>query len=85
MFRIVFSNRADRALDWFDTRTAQRIIAALDALSTNPFFSRDVRKLRGELEGKYRLRVGRIRIVYEVLEEEAIIRVDDIAHRGSIY
>lgn len=85
MFKVVLSRRADRTLEQFNAETAQRIIAALENLQQNPFVGKDIKKLRGTLAGKYRLRVGSVRVVYSVLEEEGIVRVDELGHRGSIY
>ncbi len=85
MFRVILTRNAQRDLDRLDPALAQRVVFALDSLTDNPFFGTDIRKLRGRLERKYRLRVGPVRVVYRVLIEDNIVRVEDIAHRGSIY
>ena len=85
MFKVVLSRRAAGALERFDTATARRVIAALEDLQHTPFLGKDIKKLRGDLAGKYRLRIGRVRAVYSVFEEEGIVRVDDLGHRGDIY
>ncbi len=47
----------------------------------------DVKNLKGELQGKYRIRKGKIRIIIEIEEDEVIIQtiIDDINFRGEIY
>ncbi len=47
----------------------------------------DVKSLKGELQGKYRIRKGKIRIIIEIQEKEVIIQsiVEDIDFRGNIY
>ena len=47
----------------------------------------DVKRLKGLLQGKYRIRKGDIRIIIEIHEEEVIIQsiVEDIDFRGNIY
>ncbi|RLG28150.1 hypothetical protein DRN98_09955 [Methanosarcinales archaeon] len=45
----------------------------------------DIKRLRGKLEGKYRLRVGEYRAVYSVDEKEKTVIIMDIRLRKSIY
>jgi len=47
----------------------------------------DVKNLKGALQGKYRIRKGKIRIIIEIDEDEVIIQsiVEDIGFRGDIY
>ena len=47
----------------------------------------DVKELKGELKGKYRIRKGKIRIIIEIKQDEVIIQsiVEDIDFRGNIY
>lgn len=78
MFRIELSRRAERNLQELDAATMQRVVAAVRGITRNPFMGRNIKKLRGNLAGKYRLRIGRIRAVYIVIEDENIIYVDDI-------
>ncbi len=84
MFKIELSRRAERNLEQLDTATMERVIIALREITGNPFMGRNIKKLKGNLAGKYRLRVGRIRVIYMALEEN-IISIDDIAYRGNIY
>ena len=68
-----------------DDKTAARINKALDALKENPFYGKDIKRLRGNLKGRYRLRVGEYRIVYRVEEEEKVVILEDIKLRASVY
>jgi len=47
----------------------------------------DIKDLKGSLRGKSRIRKGKIRIIFEIAEEEVIIEsiIEDIDYRGSIY
>lgn len=45
----------------------------------------DIRKLYGEWEGFYRLRIGEVRVLFSIDEEKEIIRVHAIGYRGDIY
>ena len=47
----------------------------------------DIKALRGSLKGKFRIRKGKIRIIFEIVEDEIILEsiVADIDFRGNIY
>jgi len=85
MFEIIFHNRAQKAYDKLDDKTASRINKAIEGLKVNPFLGKDIKKLRGKLEGRYRLRVGALRVVYKVEVDESLIIIEAIGGRGDIY
>ena len=47
----------------------------------------DLKALKGDLKGKYRIRKGKVRIIFEIKEDEVIIEsiVENIDFRGSVY
>ena len=45
----------------------------------------DLKKLSGEWEGYYRLRKGRIRIIFEPNRIDKVLFVDRIDFRGDVY
>jgi len=46
---------------------------------------KNIKKLRGELVGRYRLSVGRCRVVYRVDEQERSVIIEDFGAREKIY
>jgi mRNA interferase RelE/StbE len=52
-------------------------------LLVNPF--RVGRALRFNLEGCYSARRGMYRIVYRILDDEVVVEVIRISHRGDVY
>lgn len=54
-------------------------------MKNNPFYGRNIKRLKGDLEGKFRLRVGKYRVVYRVEKVEKIIIIEDIGRRGKVY
>ena len=54
-------------------------------LEDNPLYGKDIKKLKGKLQGKYRLKVGPFRIVYLVNKERNLVVVESIGPRGDIY
>ncbi len=54
-------------------------------LSILPFSEFDLKKMKGEWAGFYRLRVGSIRIILKIDEKSKIIDVYRIGSRGDVY
>jgi mRNA interferase RelE/StbE len=57
----------------------KRIMDAIDKL---PLFG-DVKPLKGR--AGYRLRVGDIRVIYQIDNDNMVVEVMDIGYRGNIY
>ncbi|MCS7135164.1 MAG: type II toxin-antitoxin system RelE/ParE family toxin [Nitrososphaerota archaeon] len=45
----------------------------------------DIKKLKGEWEGYYRIRKGKIRIILMIDKENKVVFIDKIDYRGEIY
>jgi len=73
---------AAKALKKIAIKDRERLIVAIDALSTNPAAGG---VLKGEFSGLRRLRVGDYRIVYEINGGELTVLVIRIGHRRGIY
>ena len=59
-----------------------RIVRAIDVLGDQPLTGT---ALKGELRGLRRIRVGRYRVLYEVLDGELVILVVRVRSRGEAY
>ncbi len=57
----------------------------METLKANPISGKGATRLRGKLEGRYRLRVGDIRIIYRVEREERLVIIEAIGSRSDIY
>lgn len=64
---------------------APKIIEKLEELAQNPYENTlDISKLQGN-ENKYRLRFGKYRILYEIIEEKILIYAYKADSRGDAY
>ncbi len=79
--KISASNQVAGWLSGLPPDPKRRMRAALRGLEG---WQGDIKALRGELEGFYRLRVGGYRIVYRVMEGE-VIRLDYADTRDVVY
>jgi len=59
-----------------------RTLKAINEITANPFSGV---KLRGELEGRYRFRIGKYRIIYTINQTTQLIILLDVGPRKTIY
>ena len=50
-----------------------------------PFTELDIKKMKGDGEGFYRLRIGKIRIVFTVNTQSGEVEIFTIGARGDVY
>ena len=63
----------------------KRVLQKLEILTQNPYRNNlDIAKLDG-YEHHYRLRVGKYRLLYEIIESQILIYAYDIDSRGDVY
>ena len=80
MFIVELSRRAKKE---FDEISDKRIAEALKILELDPVPAKlyDIRKLEG-LKNTFRIRIGKIRIVYTIVWKDKVILVSRIEKRG---
>ena len=82
-YQITYARSALKSLRKLDRSTAQRILGAIDLLTTNPR-PPGCKQLKGGA-GEMRIRVGDYRVIYEVIDAEVVILVLSIGHRREVY
>lgn len=62
-----------------------KVLTALEQIAQNPFDNAlDIKKLQGEGH-KYRLRIGKYRLLYEIIDEQILIYAYKAQSRGDVY
>ncbi len=74
---------ARRQFDRLPIAVAAAVLETLDAIAANP--RRLGKRLALEHEGRWSARRGPYRIIYELLDDEHVVRVIAIGHRRDIY
>lgn len=84
MYRISIAKQALKELERLPKKDTQQISKAIDDLSIHP---RPVgcKKLKGESEYMWRIRVGNYRVIYTIDDQVKIVDVRKIGHRKDIY
>jgi len=76
--KVEYSNKAVKVIERLDTKTKQRIRAAINTLPDG-----DTKQLSGRVV-TWRLRIGGWRVLFSYPEKD-IILVEKIAPRGQVY
>ena len=86
MYELNFLSSAKKELKKLDS-VAQKIIKEkLILLVTNPdILKNNIKALKGEYKGKFRLCINQYRVVFQVKGEELIIIVVRVGHRKEVY
>lgn len=85
MYEILISHEAEKYYKRQDKDTKQRLNKCIENMSKEPQSGPHVKRLHGELEGKYRYEMSGLRIVYEVNIKDNIVEIKSIRGRGDVY
>ena len=83
MYRVQLERTAEKDLSRLSSEIHDRVIAAIQALATNPR-APGCRKLAGS-KYDWRIRVGDYRVVYEIADEIRVVLVNRVRHRREVY
>ena len=79
-YRIILEKEPEKYIRRQDKTSQTRILRAINALPDNG----DIKKLAGT-SGLFRVRVGKVRVIYSIDSTERIIRIIAAGSRGQIY
>jgi mRNA interferase RelE/StbE len=83
-YRVLIKASAAKEIEAVDPKKdRQRIVAAIRSLADNPR-PPGCEKLAGE-DDRYRIRVGRYRVIYLVGDGELVVVVVRVGHRKDVY
>ncbi|MEA3370513.1 MAG: type II toxin-antitoxin system RelE/ParE family toxin [Campylobacterota bacterium] len=86
MYSLHFLSSAKKEFKKLDTVAQKSIKEKLLLLVENPeTLKNNIKALKGEYKGKFRLRINQYRVVFQVKDEELIIIVVRVGHRKEIY
>ena len=84
MFRIALSKEALKYYNRVSIVTAARLDRCFAGLESDPLKSSNVKSLKG-IAGKYRYRIGNLRVIYELDNANNTVYVIAILPRGQAY
>ena len=74
MYEVLISHEAEKHYKRQDKNVKKRLNRCIENISKEPQSGSHIKRLHGELEGKYRYEMGSLRIIYEVDIKRKIIR-----------
>ena len=84
IFKIALSKEALKYYNKVSTNTAAKLDRCFTGLESDPIQGSNIKPLKG-LSGKYRYRVGNLRVIYQIVLQEKIVYVIAILPRGQAY
>jgi mRNA interferase RelE/StbE len=81
-YSITFTKSALKSLKFINKNDRIRIIAKIDLLKENPY-PIDCKKLK--TTNALRIRMGSYRVIYDIINEDLIVRIIKIGHRKDVY
>lgn len=85
MYEVLISREAEKYYKKQNRDTKRRLNKCIDSLSLEPFSGPHIKRLHGKLEGKYRYRIGDLRMVYEINIKNKTVEIKSIRSRGDVY
>ena len=86
MYTLEFVPSAVKELAKIDKVHQKQIKTKLQLLCKDPeFLQNNIKALKAEYSGMFRLRVGTYRVVFQVKDKEIVILVLRIGHRKDVY
>lgn len=82
MYQVILERKAHKELQRLGKKEQKRIQRAIDYLAVDPLTGK---KMKGEYEGQYTLRVWPYRIIYKIKKKTVTVFVLAIGHRQGIY
>lgn len=82
MFTLLVKHEAEKQLARLPRKDQARIWVGIRSLRNDPFSGK---KLDGELEGIYSLRIGTYRVLYEIYKDRVLVVVLTVGHRQGVY
>ncbi len=81
-YSIRIKRSAAREIEALPLKDRKRVVARIQTLADNP---RPVGSEKLSGEGKYRMRQGDCRILYEIIDDELVITVVKVGNRRDVY
>lgn len=82
MYQLVIPRRVQRAVGSLSSADRHRVVAAIDALATDP---RPLGWRKLENRPSWHIRVGSYRVIYEIEDTIRVVTIIEAGHRRDVY
>ena len=84
MYKLQYASRFEKCLEGIPKKDVVRILEKITSLTKNPR-QEGYEALSGQLKGLNRIRSGKYRIIYEIVDRVLVILIVRVAHRKEVY
>ncbi|HDF2343079.1 TPA: type II toxin-antitoxin system RelE/ParE family toxin [Morganella morganii] len=84
MYNVKFSPKAEKELKKLDNVYRKRLLNKLVLLKENPRSGPNIKSMQGTTN-RYRYRMGDIRAIYDIIDDELVVLIVKVGWRGDIY
>jgi len=84
VYKVYFTRKSEREFSRLANTDIPKIISRLPLLDSPFSTNLDIKKMV-ESTNFYRLRIGKVRIIFEILNKEKEVWIRKIGYRGGIY
>ncbi len=84
MYKIEIKSSAEKSLSKIPYDSHKKVKEKIDELAHNPL-PPGCKKLKTPEKDQYRVRAGKYRVIYEVIEDEVLVLIVKVGHRKDIY
>ena len=86
MYQLELSSKVKKFILKRTPKEQKKLIEIFETLQENPYENDlSIKPMKGASSNEYRLRFGKYRIIYEVIDNELLIYLIDADSRGDIY
>lgn len=82
MYSVTLSKKAAKQIPKLPAHIGNRVVRIIDQLQSDPTIGK---RLSGELEGLWSIRVWPYRIIYMIIHSDLIIDIVSVDHRKDVY
>ena len=86
MYSVKYHKQVVKFLQKQDSDIRLRVVNFFDSIKNHPtdFKTYDVKPMKG-FQNRYRLRIGKYRIIFSILDDEMLIEAIGAGSRGDVY
>lgn len=81
-YHLKLSRTAEKQLAKIESKDRVRLVTSVRELSSNP---RPHGAIKLSNRDAWRIRVGSYRVIYEIKDQELLVLIIEVGHRGDIY
>ena len=85
MSNVIVHRHAAKYLKHLPKESKERVKEILKQVGNNPLKYPGIKQMYGEWAGYYRIRVGKLRIIFWFDTKEDVVYIDHIGPRGDVY